>query len=83
MKMRGRSKVDEPKVLRVLFVHEAPKTKTERYVEVPPGREREVMKNVYIDHEMLKSIVDEQQFPPEIIEVTVRVVDPTELRDER
>ena len=52
----------------------------ERYAEVPPVLQREIMRNVYIDREALKSISDGAQFPPEIIEVTVRVVDSKELR---
>lgn len=65
---------------RVLFVHDRSTSKTERYAEVPPGREREVMRNVYIDREMLKSMSDGAQFPPGIVEITLRVVDPEELK---
>lgn len=80
MRQSRQSRSDDKSVLRVIFVHEAPKTRVERYAEVPPGRQRELMRNVYIDREALKSISDGVQFPPEIIEVTVRVVDPKELR---
>lgn len=79
MRQRRQSKSDKS-TLRVIFVHEAAKTRVERYAEVPPVLQREIMRNVYIDREALKSISDGAQFPPEIIEVTVRVVDPKELR---
>lgn len=76
------SKVDEPQVLTALFVHEKSTAKAEKYVEVPPGRQREVMRSVYVQRDDLKSIVDEgTRFPPHVIEVTVRAVDPEELRD--
>lgn len=80
MRQSRQSRSDDPKTLRVIFVHEAPKTRVERYSEVPPDRQRELMRSVYIDREALKSISDGAQFPPEIIEITVRVVDPEELK---
>lgn len=80
MRQSRQSRSDDKSALRVIFVHEAAKTRVERYAEVPPGRQRELMRNVYIDREALKSISDGVPFPPEIIEVTVRVVDPKELR---
>lgn len=77
---QSRQSRSDKSALRVIFVHEAAKTRVERYAEVPPDLQREIMRNVYIDREALKSISDGAQFPPEIIEVTVRVVDSKELR---
>jgi hypothetical protein len=78
MRQSRQSRSDDENSLRVIFVHEAAKTRVERYAEVPPGRQRELMRNIYVDREALRSISDGVPFPPEIIEVTVRVVNPKE-----
>jgi hypothetical protein len=68
--------------LTILFVHEKSTQKTERYAEVTPGREREVMRTVYFEREALKTLVQSgQDFPPQVIEISVRRVDPRELRE--
>lgn len=67
--------------LKVLLVYNRSTSKMERYDEVTPGREREVLRSQYIEKTALKEEVKKRggKYPPPVLEVSIRIVDPKEL----
>lgn len=83
MTAKPRSNSDGLERVRVVLVHSRATSKTERYDEVTPGREREpVLRNLYVERELLKRLAAGAGLcgTPKVLEVTVRAVSAAELK---
>lgn len=70
-----------PSELRVLLVRERGTRNMERYIEVVASGQREILRKVYVDRVSLAHFLADVGGPvPEVIEVTIRAVDPQTLR---
>lgn len=84
MTAKARFNVDGLERVRVILVHSRDTSKMARYDEVTPGREREILRHMYVERDILQQLAAgagvNGKKSPAVIEVTLRVVDPKELK---